>query len=304
MFSFRTGLAVAISLFLSSQALSETAVLQNGRDTFIAAETVSETLDTPGDTFVSARTANARGVARGDLHVAGFDVSIDAETTEDLYGAGFTVTIRGKTSEDLTVAGFTVRSESSAEIGGNARMFGRSVTIESPVSGALTVTGQDVVLNAPVSGDTHILAKSISFGPDAVVAGTLTYSTDTELDVPDRVAPAERVVFEEFTYGDAWDEWDEMRKEMPIFPTFASMFFGFLISLLFYVVLGMLMLGFVALRHCCCTGALNVAWCHWIVDVVRHGADHRPDDCRLTLCADCDLDHHCRLDSWVRVGGL
>jgi hypothetical protein len=39
-----------------------------------------------------------------------------------------------------------------------------------------------------------------------------------------------------------------MRKEMPIFPTFASMFFGFLISLLFFLVLGALMLGFMPKR--------------------------------------------------------
>ena len=248
MFSFRAGLAFAMSLFVATAALSDTVTLLNGGDTFIAGETVSETLDTAGDTFVSARTASTQGSSGGDLHVAGFDVSIDTATAQDLYGAGFTVRISGKTSEDLTVAGFTVRSESSAEIGGNARMFGRSVTIEGPVTGSLTAMGQDVVLNAAILGDARIVAKSISFGPDAVVAGTLTYGADTEINVPERVAPAERVVFEKVSYSDAWDEWDEIRKEMPIFPTFAAVLFGFLVTLLFFLALGALMLGFMPKR--------------------------------------------------------
>jgi hypothetical protein len=248
MLSFRNGLAVSLSLFLGTHALSETVMMQNGGDTFIAGESVSETLDRSGDVFISARTANARGIARGDLHVTGFDVAIDTETVEDLYGVGASVRIGAKVGEDLTVAGFSVRSDPDAEVGGNARMFGRSVTIESPVTGSLTAMGQDVVLNAVIGGDAHILAKSISFGPNAVVAGTLTYRAEAEITVPDRVAPAERVVFEKFTYSDAWEEWEEIGKEMQILPTFASMLFGFLISLLFFLVLGALMLGFMPKR--------------------------------------------------------
>ncbi|MFK7938787.1 MAG: hypothetical protein AB8B82_05370 [Roseovarius sp.] len=222
--------------------------MQNGSDSFVAGESVTEQLDSAGDVFVAARTAAAQGTARGDLHVAGFDVSIDATATEDLYGAGFSVVITGATAQDATVAGFSVRLAPDAKIGGNARLFGRSVTIEGPVSGSLTVTGQDVILNAPISGDARIVAQSLTFGPDAVIAGTLTYGSDDPIAVPERVAPAERVVFEEVTFSDAWDEWDAFREEMPIFPTFASMFFSFLISLLFFLVLGALMLGFMPKR--------------------------------------------------------
>lgn len=248
MFLFRTVLATTLALLFVSQTCAETVTLQNGGDTFIAGETISKTLDGSGDTFVSGRTVNTQGTSGGDLHVAGFDIWVDAATAEDMYAAGFTVRISAKTSEDVTAAGFTVRLDPSAEINGNARLFGRSVTIESPVTGSLTAMGQDVILNAAIRGDVRIHAKSISFGPDASVAGTLTYSSENDTTVPERVAPSERVVVEDFDYSDAWDEWDEFREEMPIFPTFASMFFGFLISLLFFLVLGALMLGFMPKR--------------------------------------------------------
>lgn len=91
-----------------------------------------------------------------------------------------------------------------------------------------------MILNAPISGDVRILAQTLSFRPDAVVSGTLTYSTEEKLSVP------ERVVFERFLGGDVWDE---MVGKMPVLPTLASILFGFIVSLLFFVVLGALMLG-------------------------------------------------------------
>jgi hypothetical protein len=85
----------------------------------------------------------------------------------------------------------------------------------------------------------------LSFGPKAVVTGKLTYSMEDKIDVPERVAPASRVVFERVSAMDVWDDMAEMDhwREMPMLPTFASIVFGFIISLLFFVVLGALALG-------------------------------------------------------------
>ena len=46
-------------------------------------------------------------------------------------------------------------------------------------------TGRDVILNAPVAGDVRIFASTLSFGPNALVGGTLTYGTEEE----DHVCP-------------------------------------------------------------------------------------------------------------------
>lgn len=248
MFFLRNALAGAAVLFFSTAVWSDTVRLENGDDTFFAGDIVNETLDTSGDAFASARIVVARGVSQGDLHATGFDVTVSADTSEDLYAFGGTVVVRGNIAEDLTIAGFSVRTESSSETNGNARLFGNSVTIEGPVAGALIATGLDVILNAPIDGDVRILAKSISFGPNAIIAGTFTYSTEEKITVPERVAPSERVVFKKFSASDAWDEWDSVRNEMPVLPSFASLFFGFIVSLLFFVALGAVMLSFMPRR--------------------------------------------------------
>lgn len=248
MFRRQNVFAAAIALGLGTSAWADPVSLQSGGDTYIAGSVVNETFDATGDAFVAARSAVALGSAQGDLHVSGFDVSVSADTAEDLYAFGATVVARGGVAEDLTAAGFSVRTESTSETKGNARLFGNTVTIEGSVDGALMVTGNDVILNAPIKGDARILASTLSFGPKAVVGGTLTYAMEQKIEVPERVAPGARVVFEKATMFDAWDEFDDMRREMPVLPTFISVLSGFIVSLLFFVVLGALMLGFMPKR--------------------------------------------------------
>ncbi len=233
---------------LSHGAFADTVSTRNGDDTFFAGGLVSQSIDTGGDTFVAARSARMKGAALGDMHVSGFDVSVDVDVAEDLYAMGATVVIRGAVAEDLSVMAFSARTESSSETAGNARLMGNSVTVEGPVAGALSVIGRDVILNAKITGDVRIAARTLSFGPDTEVAGTLTYSTKDKIDVPDRVAPAERVTFEKATGARFLAEWQEARKDMPTLPTFASMMFGFIVSLLFFLALGALMLGFMPKR--------------------------------------------------------
>ncbi|MEX0371069.1 MAG: hypothetical protein AB3N09_10585, partial [Tateyamaria sp.] len=137
----------------------------------------------------------------------------------------------------------TVRTERGSRVAGNARLAAATVVIDGPVDGALSATGRDVLLNAPIAGDARIVARSLRFGPDAVVAGRLTYVTETPLDVPARVAPARRVTFEPLAADGLRRAWEGVG-DMPVFPTFASVFFGFVITLLFYVLLGAIALGF------------------------------------------------------------
>ncbi len=248
MFTFTTALAAITALGLSSACLAETVSTRNGDDTFFAGSQLSQAVDTVGDTFMAARAVNVNGASQGDLHIAGFDISVGTEVLEDLYALGGAVVIRSTIAEDLTAAGFSLRTESSSLTKGNARLLGNTVTIEGPIHGALSVIGSDVILNAAIDGDARILAQTLSFGPDAVISGTLTYSTKEKITVPDRVAAAERVTYEKISNGRVWEEWQDMGKDMPAFPTFMSVIFAFVVSILFFLVLAALALGFMPER--------------------------------------------------------
>lgn len=236
--------AVAMMVFLSAQSgVADTVLSELGGDTFVSGETVTQTLDASGDVFVAGRSTTVLGRMDGDFHASGFDVVIDADVGEDAYAAGAYVTLKGAIAHDLSAAGFTVRTEATSRVSGNARLAGATVVVDGPVDGALSVSGRDVLLNAPIAGDARVVAGTLRFGPKAVVSGQLTYTTDKRIEVPERVAPASRVAFEALTRDNLWREWESMR-EMPIFPTVASMFFGFLVTLLFFVLVGAIALGF------------------------------------------------------------
>ena len=218
---------------------------RNGDDTFVSGETIAQDIDTPGDTFVTARAATIGGTSLGDLHITGFSVSVHTAVAEDVYAAGATVDVSADIGGDLSAVGFTVRTSAAGRVSGNARLMGNTVSIESPVDGALTAGGQSVILNAPIRGDVRITAKSLELGPDASVTGILTYSTKDQITVPASVAPPDRVRFEKLdasSWGNVSDGWQG--KDMPVFATAASKFTGFIISLLFFMVLGALALGF------------------------------------------------------------
>lgn len=78
----------------------------------------------------------------------------------------------------------------------------------------------------------------------------MSYRAEEPINVPESVAPAERVRYAQLDMPRDWDVFGEdwpmpMR---PSFPTAGALFGGFIISLLFFVILGAIALGFMPER--------------------------------------------------------
>lgn len=239
-------IALVAALCWSLGASAETMTSQNGSDSFFAGDTLLLTLDEKGDAFAAASTAILGGVAAESLHVAGFDLSIGTDVGGDIYAAGVKIELDSSAAGDTTAFGFSVKSTDKATTEGNARLAGNTVTIDGPVRGALTVMGRSVILNAPVDGDVRIAAGTLTFGPEALVRGMLSYSTPDVVDVPERVAMPDRVFYSELDLGEEWETFPEdwPAPEMPTFPTAMTVFGTFLVTLLFFIVLGAIALAF------------------------------------------------------------
>jgi hypothetical protein len=237
-------IATLASLTLAGPGLAQDVSRVHGGDTYTAGEAVTETLTATGDVFAAGSVITTSGSASGDIHAAGYDVNISTNTGGDLYAAGSSVTISAPVGEDITAAGFSVRSTATAPVTGNLRFFGRSLTIEGPIAGALTAFGGTVHLNAPVSGDAWIVAETITYGPDARIDGSLILSTDDSTSVPERVIPAARITIEEWDRHEMYREFDRSWEtvDMPMLPTWLSMFSAFLISAFFLLLLAAIFL--------------------------------------------------------------
>lgn len=237
---------VLAAMVLATPMGAQTVSTSNGGDHFTAGSTITQTYDATGDIFTAGEVVTISGRSGGDVHVAGMDLDVGTNADADLYAAGATVTIRANVADDVTAMGYSIRLSPNAAVGGNARLLGRSVVIDAPIAGALTAAAGEVTLNSIVRGDVRITAEKISFGPDAQILGQLVYASEDEMRIPERVIPADRVRHEVWTKGPMWDEmrrsWEDA--EMPMLPTFMTLFSAFLITLAFFVVIGSIFLTF------------------------------------------------------------
>lgn len=239
-----------ILLALGGAAAADPVETIHGGDVYLGGSGTARGLDASRDVFAGGNSITLSGQVAEDIHASGFNVDIEARAAGNVYAAGATVTMRAPVGKDLTSAGFTLRTSPGAEVAGNARLAGGTVTIDGAVKGALSAAGGEVILNAPIGGDAWITAGKISFGPDALVAGRLNYSTPDEISIPERVADPARVTYSKL---DRRDWMREMRKdwegaEYPVLPTFMSLLAGFIITLAFFIILGAIFLAFMP-RH-------------------------------------------------------
>lgn len=214
-----------------------------GGDLFTSGET-GATLQVPRDVLAAGTTVSLSGAVAQDTHAAGFAVDVDASTGGDLFAAGFSVSLRGPVAGDVTAAGFSVRMARQADVAGNVRLAGARVTVDGPVRGALAAAAGKLTLNADVSGDAALVGDTITFGPDARIAGSLTYSAPQQIDIPERVIPADRVTYTPYqpsqVMNDAREMWADW--EYPVRPTVLTFMSGFLVTLAFFALIGALCL--------------------------------------------------------------
>ncbi len=240
-------LAALILLTLTNPVQAEVQIEMVGGDTLMSGSGPTAPMAAARDVVAAGPTVTLGGSVAQDLHAMGFDVEIDATTAADLTALGFSVNLRGPVGGDLTASGVTLRLSRAAEVGGNARLAGGTVTIDGPVRGSLAVTGAAVILNAEITGDALIGAQSIVFGPQARIGGTLSYSAPARMDIPDSVIAAQRTTFTPLDHrammhnaGEMWRDWD-----FPVLPTFMSVLGGFIVTLGFFFVLGAIFLSLV-----------------------------------------------------------
>ena len=238
--------AALVLLLACGAARADPVLLTNGGDMFIAGTQARAPLAAPRDVLAGGGSVVLTGTVAQDTHATGFSVEIEADTAGSVYAAGAMVTLRGTIGQDVTATGGTVRTAPSATVAGNVRISGGLVTIEGPVTGAVTASGGEVVLNSAVAGDVVLQAQSISFGPSAKIAGTLRYFAPEAVIIPVSVISADRVTFTKIDALAMFRGMGGMMKDQDfeVWPSFASLFAGFLLTLGFFILLGAVLLAF------------------------------------------------------------
>ncbi len=212
----------------------DTATLSFGGDRYAAGEDLRLDEDTAGDLFAAGEELELTAPAGGAVHMAGRIIEIEAAPGGAVYAAGYEVTVAADLPGAATLFGAEVRVEGA--VGGNLRLFAQDAEITGALSGSALIAAREFSLDAPIAGDLMLAADEIDWGDAATVAGQLiVYVEEGEsIDVPDRVAPADRVEqreMEEFR-GDVGPSVADMRRG-----AVRTALFGFVMSVLFVAAL-------------------------------------------------------------------
>lgn len=244
MIAYRFALFLTAAITLTGPALSEALPIEIGGDIFVSGSTVTQPISADRDLLAFGASVSLMGDVAEDVHAIGFDVEIDGAVGGDVVAAGGSVSVDGAVAGDVTATAITLRTGPGAQISGNARLAGATVTIGGPILGALVAAGGKIVLNAPISGDVVLTGAQITFGPNAAIEGNLTYFSDERVEVPERVISADRVQFEPASESEMWrdfrDDWQDWDSPVELTPW--TIVGGFLINLGLFIVIGAVLL--------------------------------------------------------------
>jgi hypothetical protein len=185
-----------------AMALAIEANLSFGGDQYTAGQQATIEEDVAQDAFIAGYDVSISAPVAGDGHLAGYSISTTSPIGGDAYAAGYSVRIGASVGSDVTAVGNSVVVASGGAVGRNARIAGRTVTLDGPVSGSAIVTAQTLLLNTSIAGDFSFIGENIVFAPGARVAGKFSIQAPKAIPVPAEVAAADRVTFTELVNPD------------------------------------------------------------------------------------------------------
>lgn len=179
-------------------ALADQQSVTFGGDTYAAGQDMTISSPVQRDAFGAGSSVVLAAPVAQDAHLAGLDVQSNSDVGGNLYAFGFSVSIGGTVKGDITAFGNTV-SVHTTELSGNIRVAAANFTLDGAANGSVLVTAGSATVNAPIKGDLSFFGRTLTFGPNASVAGQVLVHAPASIPVPSSVAPADRVVYAQLT---------------------------------------------------------------------------------------------------------
>jgi cytoskeletal protein CcmA (bactofilin family) len=144
-------------------------------DYFGAGTAASPSGPVDGDAFIAGAQVDLNEPVNGDALLAGGAVAIAGRIGGDLYATGASVLIDGPVAGNARLAGGHVEITKRGQVFGKTTLIGGRVTVLGKAGRQLTVFGEHVTLDGEIAGNVTIASRTLSIGPNARIAGKLTY---------------------------------------------------------------------------------------------------------------------------------
>ncbi|MAM62581.1 hypothetical protein [Maritimibacter sp. UBA3975] len=257
----RQFLLIILMVAATPLAAQDTSRMTFGGDVYAAGRTASVGEAVEGDLFAAGNRVEVEGEVTGSAHLAGRLVSVDEAIGGNLYAAGMDVEVNAPVAGGVTAMGNSVTLSDTIE--GNIRAMGGDVMLGGTVAGSAILGGESIEVNGEIAGDLSIAGANVDWGEAASVAGTVIFYAEDEEDVnvPERVAPADRV---EFRSVEGWEEDIEAATEQAtpgFWAKLTGLFGGVILTTLVATLVAALAPGFTAtLRERALASPLRSLW--------------------------------------------
>ncbi len=153
-----------------------------GADTFAFGGSVRIDKPVPGDLIAAGGNVDVDAPVAGDAMLAGGNLRVTAKVEQSVLAGGGRLILDAPIGRNLRVGGGQVEVGPMAAIGGNVMVGGGQVSLRGPVKGSVTVGGGRVLIDGPVEGDVVSNAGRLTLGPNARLAGKLSYRSKDALE--------------------------------------------------------------------------------------------------------------------------
>lgn len=152
-----------------------------GSDTFVFGGSVRIDQPVPGDLMAAGGNVDVDAPVSGDAMLVGGNLRVTAKVEQSVLAGGGRLILDAPIGRNLRVGGGQVEVGPMASVGGNVTVGGGQVTLRGPVKGSVTVGGGRVLIDAAVDGDVVSNAGRLTLGPNARLAGKLSYRSGEDL---------------------------------------------------------------------------------------------------------------------------
>ena len=142
------------------------------------------------DIFAMGRDIVIQDASAKYIIAAGMSHSLSGITTEDLILFGGQMNLSGNVTDDIVAAVCPfcpmhgrLHLTKTTQIGDDARLMGRDISIDGRIGGNLYAYGQQVRLAGEVTGNAKIDADRIVLAPGARIGGDLLYAGENKPEV-------------------------------------------------------------------------------------------------------------------------
>jgi hypothetical protein len=146
-----------------------------GDTRFTAGDDVQIDQPVEGSAFAAGARVGVTARVERSAYLSGGDVTVSAPIGRNLYMAGGDLRLESVVYGRLRAAGGHVRIAREALVDESASLAGGSVEVDGGIGGGLNAYGESIVINGAIGGDLELTGERIRIGPDARIAGSISY---------------------------------------------------------------------------------------------------------------------------------